>query len=126
MKNLQQIKDKILKAKKGVYHHMEWQTLTEIDGKVFRKVSSGSVRLGNYYNITHKPQPMDYEENVIKVNRNGVEYVQFFTTGKAPKISYYLNDNQISKEDYEDNVPSSNGKVSIMFSKHLTDIIAFN
>lgn len=120
------IKEKILKAKKGVFHHMEWQSLTTINGSEYQKISSGSVRLGNYYHIAHKEQPSDYEDTIIKVNKSGVEYVQFFTTGKAPKVKYFLNGNEISKEEYETNVPANGGKVGIMFSKHLSDIIAFN
>lgn len=126
MKNLQQIKDKILKAKKGVYHHMVWKSEDIINGETFTKISEGSVRLCDYYSVAKKPRPEGYVYEVIKTNKKGEEYVQFITTGKSPKVSYYRNGLMVDKEEYESIIPNKGGKIDILFSKHLDKIIAFN
>ena len=125
MANLQQIKEKILKAKKGIYHHMEWQSVVEINGSTYTKISSGSVRFVDYYKLTNKTKPLDYVDTIIKVNKKGQEYVQFYTTGKQPKVKFYCNGSEITKEQYISMVQPKPSKVDLMFNKRLSDIIAF-
>ena len=122
---LQQVRTKLANAKRGVYHHMEWKSETIINGITYTKVSKGSVRFINYYKKTGKPQPSTYQDIIIRVNKQGEEYAQFFTTGKAPQVKYYRNNRAITKANYDKNVQPKPSQVDLMFSKHLTDIIAF-
>lgn len=122
---LQQVRTKLANAKKGVYHHMEWKSETTINGITYTKVSKGSVRFINYYKKTGKPQPSDYQDIIIRVNKKGEEYAQFYTTGKAPRVRYYRNNRTITKANYDKVVQPKNEQITLMFNKHLTDIIAF-
>ena len=110
------------KYKNGSYIQICWvKDLTTEKGKALgidaKKITSGAVRLGiNYKNTKFAKsramiasdaprKPMWYKRTDIKYivehNTNGNQYLQCFTSPNKMKTSILINNNTITKEEYE-------------------------
>lgn len=100
------------KIKPGAYVSAMWQSIKQKGEDTYKKVSEGTIRLAKYENIASanpqgKVNPNEtYIAPFIKYNSNTQRYsIMVATTNNEhhkPKVKYYKNDIEITKEEYQE------------------------
>ena len=131
---IQELQNKNLKH--GIYHKAQWQSIKSINGNEYKKVSNGIVRVVKYSNLKVVKAKLSEQapktesktqwliEDLLFFNENTKNYlVRLGTTNHKAKSKYYVNGNEVSKEDFE-NVVKPNGGNQPVFSVKLENLIS--
>lgn len=126
--NLKDLKD----LKKGVYHKASWKSVTN---NGYEKISVGVVRLVRYGSINgveikgkSNPNEKELISNMVYQNVNTGNTLVQLAKSKSPKhhtkVSYLLNGEEITKEEYElANPPKKSYGDSPIFRVKLENLI---
>lgn len=118
--------------KKGQYTKAKWQSVKMINGKEFKKISSGVVRFVEYGHINGVQVKGKVEvnnnciiPNTLYYNSNTQNYlVQLATTNVKPTSTYYINGVEVDKATYElENPPRQNSQASPVFRVKLENLL---
>lgn len=110
---LKDFQDKISTIKRGTFTKAEWQSVKEVNGSTYAKVSKGVVRFVQYAHIkgvVAKGQGNPNESAIVPSalyhNSNTGSYlVQMATTKVKAKTKYFINGQEVSKATFETGVP---------------------
>lgn len=105
------IKNKVVR---GQFTKATWQSVKDVKGDEYRKVSKGVVRFVRYGSIKgavvkgqQNPNEKCLIPNALYENANtGNSLVQFATTNVKPKVTYYVNGSEVDKDTFEKGCPS--------------------
>lgn len=117
-------------AKKGQFTKATWQSVKVIKGIECRKVSNGVIRFVQYshikgVNVANKANPNQecLIDNALYYNAKTNNYlVRFATTTIKPHSKYYLNGEEVSKEEFE-KIKAPSNVVSPVFNVLLENLI---
>lgn len=130
--NLQEFQNAYAQAKKGQFTKAKWQNIKVINGIECKKVSNGVVRFVQYSHIKGVVVVGKVNANESCLIANTLYYnaktnnylVQLATTETKPHCKYYLNGEEVSKEDFEKvKAPSKNFQGNPVFKVKLQDLL---
>lgn len=133
----EEIKENLFKLDPGKYYKTGWLKEVIVNGHTYIKFSRGVVRFGNFYDkvkvsaTTIKNSHDTYVpglEGILKFNSKTNNFlVNIYLTKNSKhkvKCAYFMDGEEITKEEYEKAVPSKpNSSPSILFCKKLQDIV---
>ena len=110
---LKDFQEKISTIKKGTFTKAAWQSVKDVKGQTYVKVSHGVVRFVQYGHIKGvvvkgggNPNESAVVQNALYHNSNTNNYlVQMATTKVKAKSTYYINGKEVSKAVFELGVP---------------------
>lgn len=132
--NLQEFKNAYAQAKKGQFTIAKWQNVKKVNDIECKKVSRGVVRLVQYSHIKGvvvKGKINVNEECLIPstlyYNHHTNNYLVHLGTTKVRTLcAYYLNGEEVSKEEYEKLIPPSpNATERPIFNVKLENLLEF-
>ena len=132
--NLQEFQNAYALAKKGQFTKATWQSVSIVNGIECKKVSNGVVRFVQYGHIKNVVVVGKVNTNESCLIANTLYYnaktnnylVQLATTENKPHCKYYLNGEEVSKEDFEKvKAPRQNSQASPVFRVKLENLLAF-
>lgn len=134
---LEQIKEFFKNYKKGTFIHIEFKTKKVLAKKygepLFEKETSGCYRLGlKYANLKANKNKVigerpwgvnvEYLENYL-LEHNGKYYLKVFTTHHKSKSRYFINGEEIAKQELEEQYNYKSSKIESYMTISLDNIL---
>ena len=119
--------------KRGAFTKASWQSVAQVNGDEYQKVSQGVVRFVRYGAIKGvvvkgkaNPNETSPLPNALFHNSNtGSWLVQFATTTIKPKVKYFINGEEVGKSQFELGVkPKKSSQDSPVFRVRLENVLS--
>ena len=129
---LNEFQTKFSKITKGQFVKAKWQSVKDIKGIEYKKVSQGVVRFVQYGHIKGVVVvgKVNTNENCVIPNtlysnaKTNNYLVQMATTKVKPKRTYYINGQEVDKATFElGNPPRNNSQESVVFRVKLENLL---
>ena len=129
---LNEFKTKFSTIKKGQFVKAKWQSIKEVKGVEYKKVSQGVVRFVEYGHIkgvvvvgkVNTNEDCIISNTLFENTKTNNYLVQMATTKVKSHCKYYINGNEVDKATYElGNPPRQSGQDRVVFRVKLENLL---